>query len=433
VPGVDTFESIDTWRNPVRTGFMDTFAVQDQGAAGPAPAADTAGRTVSVVFDAQRSGAGDAAAGLVASVVDGLAAAQGLGDDARAQWRHALLAGLDSGRRRQAEARALRDRAEQTCRTAEAGLSQAQGERRRLEMRLLNQRFDRLLTEPEARRQLHVAERAARSFGFADTLHTPARLVEVGRRLKAMRGVSGRITVAIRARFAGPGRSAVTALVLGLAARAVGVAPDLAVIGRMHLAAQGLLVPPLPADHVLQAALGFALALGWVACRVWSASRGLAAVASLRAGLAGVSLSSARCDEEAALLAGLVGADGAARRAQEALADAERLVAEAGAGLRRLMTGPAVADGRDLESLGESIAAGLVGSIDRLVLTVDDLDVCPPDRVNDVLLAVRRLQRACPGLAMAPSARSSALAPALAPAPASAPPPASPRIQGPDR
>ncbi len=373
-------------------------------------------------------------ANLALRVYEGLAETIGLGEP-RATTAE-VLARLQ---RRIHSSREAKERAERAKRDAEEGRQRAERELARLEAE--REKARRAWGRQHWKRLLRVAgdeqiakeiRNAARSLGMDRELETLDDAKELARKVRTLDGRFRAVWRAFGARFDGPG---MTALSVGGVAAVVALGlylPEL-----LDMGARLANWDPLPAAgrRLTQLAAIAGPALGWVGRQLNNVSAVATKLEALQAAAAALDPEQGASTEELRLARQVDALNGQIQGAREEIAAADQRIAEAQAEVNRIQRGGLVYDFTEARLRDEAYTKqlGLIATIrrdfhelrrllnewqkldtelapldapetgppaptaaaeppvERIILYIDDLDRCHPDRVVEVLQAVHLL------------------------------------------
>lgn len=324
--------------------------------------------------------------------------------------RRELRSSIDSNQRSLQEAERRQLKAKEERREAAEKLATQQAHRKRSLATFDSLRLKRLLASVEVKSQADKVREAAEKFGVSPVLKTAEDTVHLWGQLRALDGRIHGLLVALGAHFSGAPRALVTLLVIAGFFVGAALLPTL-------LAA---IKPELIESELLTRALQLSVVMGggltWAGKRLHLLAQGLSALDNIRAALAAQEPAPEQT-EEGRLRREIESADAEIQEATEQMNQADRRIAEAQAELQRINAGGLVYDflgGRiqdprytqslglisvirqDFEKLGELLEDWAKNqqnqsSVDRIILYIDDLDRCHPDRVVEVLQAVHLL------------------------------------------
>ncbi len=267
-------------------------------------------------------------------------------------------------------------------------------------------RFGRLLASNAMQREnLERIKGIAADFGLSKEIRTVEDAARLAEQMRALNGQGRGVMQAVSQQFA-DWRSAgvAVAVIVAFIAVFIGISvsfPDASV-------------------YVGEVIAAVSAAVAWAGNRLARISKGVDLLDSLRAGFAALKADGGETDEEKRLREQIETSDARIHTAESQIAEADRRIAEAQAELQRINAGGLVYDfleargadpeykkelgvistiRRDFNGLKELLEDWNknyeVGSelppIERIVLYIDDLDRCHPDKVVEVLQAVHLL------------------------------------------
>jgi hypothetical protein len=352
-------------------------------------------------------------ASLALRIFDGLAhALKGEKEGDVERIRRELRGRLSSNEQARQHILELQKEAQQRRTQAQGELAALQMMRAQSRQDLLETVFQSLRKNAALQKQLEELAKAASGFGLPSLIGSVMELKRVAEELRTLKGRTSALAVAVSARFDGIGPSLRSVFALGAVLSGVALLGA----GAEWLKAQlPWLQKSLPQASVVlvQVATLVSTAVGWASRRVASLSKAAEQAESL---LARVEESpTALTREESQLREETQKLDAEIQNHAERIAEADRRIKEAEAELQRIDEGGLVYDflqnrvssARYVEQLGlistirqdfeqlhsllEDLGKQGKQRIDRIILYIDDLDRCHPDRVVEVLQAIHLL------------------------------------------
>ncbi len=356
-------------------------------------------------------------ASLAVRIFDGLAhALKGEQEGDVERIRRELRGRLSSNEQARQHILELQKEAQQRRSLAQGELAALQAMRAQSRQDLLERLFQTLRKDESLKAQLQELSAAASGFGVPSLIGSVVELKRVAEELRTLKGRTNTLAAAVSARFDGLGNSLRSVLTLGAVLMGVALlgAGAGGLIGGLKERIPWLkdLLPQASVMLVQVSALVSA-AVGWASRQVASLSKAAEQAESLLARLEASPTSLTR--EESRLREESQKLDAEIQSHAERIAEAGRRIQEAEAELQRIDEGGLVYDflqnrvrsARYVEQLGlistirqdfeqlrtllEDLGKQGKKRIDRIILYIDDLDRCHPDRVVEVLQAIHLL------------------------------------------
>ncbi len=369
-------------------------------------------RVAQISFNAWHYIDSDLWACLAIRIFDGLAE-QIAGDDARLrdfeQIRSKLRAEIQSSEQSKLQAENKQASAQLEREAAALELDRLRADRETQAERYGRLRFARVLATGRLGDRLEKTRKLAQDLGLGEVVKTADDAARLAEQLRALDGRARGVLAALGAQFSTPARAG-----LGLLA-GFGFIAAVAIL----FEAAGSALPGFAAPVAQTFALSGG-AVAWAGRRLGAISEALGALDEIRAKVEAARADAAEPTDERELRERIEAIDSQIRTAQQQIHEADRRIAEAQAELQRINAGGLVYDFLAARSAGEEYRrnlglisvirqdfktlSGLLhdwnqneekGSgkppIERIVLYIDDLDRCHPDRVVEVLQAVHLL------------------------------------------
>jgi hypothetical protein len=346
-------------------------------------------------------------ASLAIRIFDGLAAQfRRREGDTTADLRARLRAEMESSTEAKTEAEKKQIEAQKEREKAANALEKLRAERREQNKVYDALRFGRLLASNAMQRDnLERIKGIAADFGLSREIHTVEDAARLAEQMRALNGQGRGVMQAVSQQFANwLSASVAVAVIVAFVVVFIGISaafPDTSV-------------------YVGEVIAAISAAVAWAGNRLARISKGVDLLDSLRAGFAALKADEGETDEERRLREQIETFDARIHTAESQIAEADRRIAEAQAELQRINAGGLVYDflearGADpeykkelgvistirqdfnglkelLEDWNENYEAGsALPPIERIVLYIDDLDRCHPDKVVEVLQAVHLL------------------------------------------
>jgi hypothetical protein len=346
-------------------------------------------------------------ASLAIRIFDGLAAQFPRREgDTPADLRARLRAEMESSTEAKTEAENKQQDAQREREKAANALEKLRAERREQHKAYDALRFARLLASNALQQEnLERIKEIAADFGLSKEIRTVEDAAKLAEQMRALNGQGRGVMQAVSQQFA-DWRSASVAVAVIVAFIAVFFGVSVAV--------------PDTSVYAGEVIAAVSAAVAWAGNRLARISKGVDLLDSLRAGFAALKADEDETPAERALRESIETFDARIHTAESQIVEAERRIAEAQAELQRINAGGLVYDflearGADpeykkelgvistirqdfnglkklLEDWNENYEAGsALPPIERIVLYIDDLDRCHPDKVVEVLQAVHLL------------------------------------------
>jgi hypothetical protein len=313
---------------------------------------------------------------------------------------------MESSTEAKTEAEKKQQEAQKEREKAANALEKLRAERREKSKTYDALRFGRLMASNAMQREnLERIKGIAADFGLSNEIHTVEDAAKLAEQMRALNGQGRGVMQAVSQQFADwRSASVAVAVIVAFIAAFVGVSmafPDTSV-------------------YVGEVVAAISAAVAWAGNRLARISKGVDLLDSLRAGFAALKADGGETHEERRLREQIETSDARIRTAETQIAEADRRIAEAEAELQRINGGGLVYDfleargadpeykkelgvistiRRDFNGLKELLedwnknyeAGSALPPIERIVLYIDDLDRCHPDKVVEVLQAVHLL------------------------------------------
>jgi len=352
-------------------------------------------------------------ASLAVRIFDGLAhALKGEQEGDVERIRRELRGRLSSNEQARQHIQDLQKEAQQRRTLAQGELAALQAMRAQSRQDLLETVFQSLRKNDALQKQLKELSTVASGFGLPSLIGSVVELKRVAEELRTLKGRASGLAVAVSARFDGPLQSLRSVFALGAVLTGVALLDAGAGWLKEHIS---WLEESLPQASVVlvQVATLVSVAVGWASRRVASLSKATEQAESLLARVEESPTSLTR--EESQLREETQKLDAEIQNHAERIAEADRRIKEAEAELQRIDEGGLVYDFlqnrvrsvRYVEQLGlistirqdfeqlhtllDDLGKQGKQRIDRIILYIDDLDRCHPDRVVEVLQAIHLL------------------------------------------
>lgn len=421
-----------------KTFFMRIMQekVADVGAASDDAPGGVIARVAQIEFNAWHFVDSDLWASLASRIFDGLAHDLSDRESEVDATRRELRRTIESSQREKREARAAIALAQETRAEVSASLTETREERRRRAEALEEVRLGRVWravlavtpdsapegeTWPDVRELKTSVERTVRSLGLSETLDSVHEVRRVRDELRGLASRGAALSTSLSASLTGVRLWASGAVVVGLVGLVLAwptiLAWFVAALGGTATAITPWLTPLVQISSVVLPALG------WVGHHGRSVSTALGYLEEIEREIQRPRVELAEPGEaEKALEAEVNELDAEVATEERRIEEAERQIAQAQGEIQRIDSGGLVYDfleGRvrdsryldrlglisvirqDLEKLGALLrdwrtadgapSGGRGRPIERIILYIDDLDRCPPDRVVEVLQAVHLL------------------------------------------
>jgi hypothetical protein len=352
-------------------------------------------------------------ASLAVRIFDGLAhALKGEQEGDVERIRRELRGRLSSNEQARQHILELQKEAQQRRTLAQGELAALQSMRTQSRQELLETVFQALRKNDSLEKPLRELSTAASGFGLPSLIGSVVELKRLAEELRTLNGRASALSVAVSARFDGIGKSLRSVFALGTVLTGVALLGAGAGWLKEHISwLKGAL--PQASVVLVQVATLVSAAVGWASRRVASLSKATEQAEALLARLEQSPTSLTR--EESQLREESQKLDAEIQNHAERIAEADRRIKEAEAELQRIDEGGLVYDflqnrvrsARYVEQLGlistirqdfeqlhtllEDLGKQGRQRIDRIILYIDDLDRCHPDRVVEVLQAIHLL------------------------------------------
>jgi hypothetical protein len=346
-------------------------------------------------------------ASLAIRIFDGLAAQfPRHRDDTPADLRARLRAKMESSAEARTEAEKKQKEAQKAREKAANALEKLRAERREQNKAYDAHRFGRLLASRAMQREnLERIKGIAADFGLSKEIRTVEDAARLAEQMRALNGRGRGVMQAVSQQFADWRSAGIAATVIvAFIAVFIGISKFL----------------PHATVYVGEVIAAVSAAVAWAGNRLARISKGVDLLDSLRAGFAALKADEGETPAEKALRENIEASDARIHTAESQISEADSRIAEAQAELQRINAGGLVYDflearaadpeykkelgvistiRRDFNGLKKLLKDWNknyeIGSelppIERIVLYIDDLDRCHPDKVVEVLQAVHLL------------------------------------------